>query len=86
MVCNMYISRNLATLRENMCVMSRHANGTLALCYACDAYRDNVQMKSFGCNVLIGLALISPVLANLAAVKTLADLALLGWIILTKQI
>ena len=45
-VCNMYISRNLATLRENMCAMSSHVNGTLVLCYACEAYRDKCPQKT----------------------------------------
>ena len=40
-VCNVYMARNLATLRENICAMPSHANGTLALCYACEAYRDS---------------------------------------------
>ena len=39
-VCNICISRNLATLRENMCAMPSHASETLALCYAAEAYRD----------------------------------------------
>ena len=45
-VWNMCMSRNLATQRENMCAMPSHANGTLALCYACEAYRDKCPQKT----------------------------------------
>ena len=40
-----YISRNIATLRENMCAILSHANETLALCYVCEAYRDKCPQK-----------------------------------------
>ena len=42
----MYISRNLATLRENIYTMLSYANKTLALCYACEAYRDKCPQKT----------------------------------------
>ena len=46
MVCNMYISKNLATQRENIYAMPSHVSGTLALCYAAEVYRNKYPQKT----------------------------------------
>ena len=40
MVWNIYISRNLATQRENMCAILNYVNKILTLYYATEVYRN----------------------------------------------
>ena len=46
MVCNIYISRNLATLRENMCAILNYVSETLVLCYTAEVYRNKYLQKT----------------------------------------
>ena len=51
-IYNIYISRNLATQRENIYTIPNHANKTLALYYAAEAYRNKIYIYFsliFGC-------------------------------------
>ena len=44
-MCNIYISRNLATQRENICAMLNYVSEILALYYTTEVYRNKCPQK-----------------------------------------
>ena len=53
MIYNIYMARNLATLRKNIYTMLSHANEILALYYAVEVYREKYSQKNKKYYILI---------------------------------
>ena len=79
MMCNMCMARNLATLRENICVMLSHASGTLALCYTVEVYR-NINLYNI-IFIFSSIETFFRTIKNLNNVKNLNNLDLINFII-----